>query len=137
MNDHFSPVANPAPPRPRCPDALTSLTSQSRPFAMIALVPSQAPRPRAPIRPQSPLSSSMRSALGESCQRCWPADRRGQLAVNLRAGLRRAAGGEFVQNSCETLRREVLVVVIIDLRHRRVHAGPEALDLDPRECPIG
>src|SRR5436190_17153506 len=56
MNDHFSPVANPAPPRPRCPDALTSLMMASRPRASISFVPSQAPRRRAPSRPQS----------------CWP-----------------------------------------------------------------
>ena len=44
MNDHFSPVGKPAPPRPRWPEAFTSLTIQSRPFSRIALVPSQAPR---------------------------------------------------------------------------------------------
>ena len=44
MNDHFSPVGKPAPPRPRRPEALISSMIQSRPFSMIALVPSQAPR---------------------------------------------------------------------------------------------
>ena len=53
MNDHFSPVGKPAPPRPRRPDAFISLMIQSRPLSMIALVPSQAPRVRAPSRPQS------------------------------------------------------------------------------------
>ncbi len=53
MNDHFSPVGKPAPPRPRSPEAFTSLMIQSRPFSSIALVPSQAPRERAPSRPQS------------------------------------------------------------------------------------
>src|SRR6185437_2801243 len=53
MNDHFRPVAKPAPPRPRWPEALHSLTSPSRPLARISLVPSQAPRARAPLRRQS------------------------------------------------------------------------------------
>ena len=49
MNDHFSPVGKPAPPRPRRPEVFTSLMIQSRPFSSIALVPSQAPRERAPV----------------------------------------------------------------------------------------
>src|SRR5439155_749374 len=91
MNDHFSPVANPAPPRPRWPDALTSLTSQSRPFSTIALVPSQAP----------------------------PARR------------------EFIQNLRERGRVKILVIVIVDLCHWRVHAGAEALDFHPGELAVG
>src|ERR1700694_1519763 len=50
MNDHFSPVGKPAPPRPRRPEAFISAMIQSRPLSMIALVPSQAPRRRAPSR---------------------------------------------------------------------------------------
>src|SRR5262249_24933857 len=46
MNDHFSPVGKPAPPRPRWPDAFISLMIASRPLARIALVSSQAPRAR-------------------------------------------------------------------------------------------
>src|SRR5262245_35354229 len=71
MSDHFSPVGKPAPPRPRRPEAFTSLTMASRPLSRMALVPSQAPRLRAPSRPQSPrpyrflkmrsLSSSIKS----------------------------------------------------------------------------
>jgi NADH-quinone oxidoreductase subunit F len=52
-NDHVRPVGQPAPPRPRSPEAFISLMIQSRPLSMIALVPSQAPRRRAPSRPQS------------------------------------------------------------------------------------
>src|SRR6478672_9496185 len=32
MNDHLSPVGKPAPPRPRSPEAFTSLMIQSRAF---------------------------------------------------------------------------------------------------------
>src|SRR5882672_7098827 len=128
MNDHFNPVAKPAPPRPRWPDAFISLTSQSRPLSRIALVPSQAPRARAPARPQSPwpyrlrkirsLSSSMFwSAFGERCQRGRPAHRRGELAVDLGTGLGRAAGRKVVEDFLEGLRCEILVVIVIDL-HR-------------------
>ena len=49
----FQAGRKPAPPRPRRPEAFISLTIQSRPLSMIALVPSQAPRRRAPSRPQS------------------------------------------------------------------------------------
>ena len=51
MNDHFMPVGNPAPPRPRSPEALISSTMASRPRARIAAVPSQSPRARAPCEP--------------------------------------------------------------------------------------
>ena len=44
MNDHFSPVGKPAPPRPRRPDFFISSMIQSRPFSSRNLVPSQAPR---------------------------------------------------------------------------------------------
>ena len=53
MNDHFIPVGNPAPPRPRRPDAFISSMIASRPRAMIAAVPSQSPRLRAPSSVQS------------------------------------------------------------------------------------
>src|SRR3974390_3862287 len=53
MNDHFRPVGKPAPPRPRSPEDFTSLMMASRPVSRIPLGPSQAPRERAPFRPQS------------------------------------------------------------------------------------
>jgi hypothetical protein len=53
MNDHLSPVGKPAPPRPRRPEAFTSLMMPVAALLEIALVPSQAPRARAPSRPQS------------------------------------------------------------------------------------
>ena len=53
MNDHFSPVGKPAPPRPRSPDFLISSTMASCPLSSSALVPSHAPRARAAGRRQS------------------------------------------------------------------------------------
>src|SRR6476659_7978883 len=134
MNDHFTPVGNPAPPRPRRPEALTSLTMTSRPLSRIALVPSQAPRLRAPSRPQSPwpyrflkmrsLSSSIVLSFHRlQCGR--PADRCGKLPVNLRPGLGLPSGDEVIENFPEALRSEVLVGVLPDQHHRRVDAGAE------------
>ena len=47
MNDHLSPVGNPAPPRPRRPLAFISSMMPSLPLASSALVLSQSPRLRA------------------------------------------------------------------------------------------
>src|SRR5438270_13411189 len=54
MNDHFSPVGKPAPPRPRRPEAFISAMIQSLPLSISAFVLSHAPRARAPSRPQAP-----------------------------------------------------------------------------------
>ncbi len=53
MNDHFSPVGKPAPPRPLNPEALICSTIQSRPCARNPAVPSQWPRVMAPFRLRS------------------------------------------------------------------------------------
>ena len=52
MNDHFSPVGKPAPPRPRRPEAFISLMIQSRPLSMIAF--RAVPRAARGIAPSSP-----------------------------------------------------------------------------------
>src|SRR5260370_26564158 len=83
------------------------------------------------------LSSSIAlSILGKGCQRGRPAHRRRELAVGLGAGLGGAAGGELVENLLEARWRQILVIIVIDLRHRRVDARGEALDLDPGEFSI-
>src|SRR5262245_40291063 len=69
-------------------------------------------------------------------QRGLTAHRCRQLSAALRARLDLASGRQLGENSGETLRREVLVIVVVDLRHRRVHAGAQALDLDPGELPV-
>src|SRR5262245_25419579 len=70
-------------------------------------------------------------------ERGGAADRGRELAIDLRAGLDLLAGSEVIQDSGERFRREVLVVVVVDLRHRRVHAGAQALDLDPGQLAVG
>src|SRR5215211_1176258 len=69
-------------------------------------------------------------------ERRQAADRRRQLAIDLRPRFWRAAGRKLIEDAVEALGRKVLVKIIIDLRHRRVHASAEAFDLDPRELAV-
>ena len=46
------------------------------------------------------------------------------------------SGGEIVEDLRQDFRRQVFVVVVIDLRHRRVHAGAQAFDLAQRERAV-
>ena len=59
------------------------------------------------------------------------------MAIDLRTRLRRAAGREIVENARQRLRRQVLVVIGIDLHHRRIDACAQALDLGPGESAVG
>src|SRR5215469_6208131 len=59
------------------------------------------------------------------------------MAIDLRPGLRRAAGREFVENAGQRFRRQVLVIIGIDLHHRRVDAGGQTFHLGPREGAVG
>src|SRR6516164_6833591 len=149
MNDHFRPVANPAPPRPRWPEAFTSL--------MIALVTSQAPRRLAPSRPQScwpyrflkirslsasiscvslwaSLAAPVERGIGK---RCWPTERGRIDAVDLRTGLGHLACRKVVDDPRQRIRRKILVIIGIDLNHWRVHAGAETFDFDPGKRTVG
>src|SRR5947208_3161562 len=144
MNDHLSPAGNPAPPRPRNPDSLTSLTIQSRPLRITSRVPSQSPRRRAPASRQSPspyrlVKTRSRSAsiVGTSAggrsarrldQRGLALDRRRTVAAEHRARRRRRAGLESIQQRLGRWAVEVFVEIVIDLQDRGVDAGAEALD---------
>ncbi|GJE72328.1 hypothetical protein CHKEEEPN_3882 [Methylorubrum podarium] len=57
--------------------------------------------------------------------------------ADLRADLDGTAGGQIVHELVEALGVEILVIVLIDLHHRRVAAGAEALDLEPGEIAVG
>src|ERR1700682_1030589 len=70
-------------------------------------------------------------------QRRWPTDGRRKLAIDLRAGLRIFSGREIVEQLLEILRRQILVIVVVELRHRRVNASTQTFDLAPREHPVG
>src|SRR5579863_10738940 len=67
----------------------------------------------------------------ERGERSQAADWLGADAPRLRTLFDGPSGDEIVQELAEILRRQVLVVVIVDLHHRRVAAGAEAFDLDP------
>ena len=69
-------------------------------------------------------------------QRDRPAERRRGLAPVLRAGLDVTPGLQILQNARQALGREVLVIVLVDLRHGRVDASAEAFDLGPGEQPV-
>src|SRR5271166_25781 len=70
-------------------------------------------------------------------ERRWPAERRRELAVSLRAGLGFLAGCEVVEDLTQACRGKILVIVVVDLRRGGVHAGAQALDLDPGQLAVG
>src|SRR5580704_4287504 len=146
MNDHLRPVGKPAPPRPRNPESFISWTIQSRPLWISSLVPSHAPRARAPARCQSPWPYrlvKMRSWSASICvlpdfgQRGLPGQRHRALAADHRADRRLLAGDQCVEQLLGRRPIEVFVEIIVDLKDRRVDAGPEAFDLDQRELSVG
>ena len=58
------------------------------------------------------------------------------LPIDLRAGLHFLASTQIIENFSEALGSQVLIVIVIDLRHRRIDASAEALDLDPGELAV-
>src|SRR6266481_7756896 len=69
-------------------------------------------------------------------QRGQSGDGRGKLASVLRSRLGRMAGGKSVQHLAKTVLGQVLVGVLPDQYHRRVHAGAETLDLFAAEIAV-
>ena len=151
MNDHFRPVGNPAPPRPRRPDAFISSMIASRPLSRIALVPSQSPRARAPCQPPivqaveigedavlvaaaSPQLSAPKcnvvSVVGppSGAEVCRPVIEPGFGGVSARNASSNCFGAFGVQ---------VLVEIVVDLQDRRIDAGAEAFDLGHGEHAVG
>src|SRR6478672_232402 len=59
-----------------------------------------------------------------------------ELTAVLRSRLRRVAGGKAVQHLAEAFLGQILVGILPDQHHRRVHAGAKALDFFPAEIAI-
>src|SRR5436305_1857813 len=92
---------------------------------------------------RSPISSRPRSlqlrgdhASGDLLQRGRSIDRRRELAAVLRTGLGRIAGSKAVEHLAKAFLGQILIGVLADHHHRRVHAGAEALDLLPAEIAV-
>src|SRR4029079_431070 len=73
-----------------------------------------------------------RLLLGRGCA----ADGRRQLAVDLRTRLYLLTRCEIVQDLAYAVTRQLLVIVVIDLCHRRIHAGTKAFNLHPGEFAV-
>src|ERR1700761_1465471 len=69
-------------------------------------------------------------------QRGRAADWGGELTAVLGTRLRKIAGSEAVQHLAEVFLGQVLVGILPDQHHRRIHAGTETLHLFPAEIPI-
>ena len=92
---------------------------------------------RATVSPSrsASVTDALASTVRGAGQRRRPPQRLRGKAPVLRPRQRHLTPGEGIEQPGEPLRRQVLVVVLADLRHRRVGAGPEALDLLPaRTC---
>src|SRR5437867_6543779 len=83
-------------------------------------------------------ASLRRCAAGtrNACQRRRAALGRRALPAGLRPEGGLAAGGEFIQQPLQLLGVEILVEVVVDLHHRRVDAGAEALHFDQRKQTV-
>ncbi len=70
-------------------------------------------------------------------ERGQAADRLRRDAPHLGTDPDRTARREIVEQFGKNLRCQVLVVVVVDLHHRRIATGAQALDLGPREQAVG
>src|SRR4029077_19879072 len=86
-------------------------------------------------RLRRPLARYGRASYG-FLQRSRSAHRRGELGVDLRSRLRHLARSKAVEHFSEALLGEVLVGVIPDQNHRRVHAGTQTFHLFPAEIAV-
>src|SRR6478609_6956942 len=87
------------------------------------------------LSPARPLAMCGRASCG-FLQRGRSAHRRGELAVDLRPRLQWLAGGKAVQHLAKTFLGQILVGILPDQDHRRVHAGAKTLDFFPAEIAI-
>src|SRR6266550_3400041 len=85
--------------------------------------------------PAQPLAMCGRASC-RFLQRGRSAHRRGELAVDLRPRPPRFAGGKAVQHLAKAFLGEILVGILPDQHHRRIHAGAKTLDFFPAEIAI-
>src|SRR3981189_812920 len=69
-------------------------------------------------------------------QRGRSTDRRRELTTVLRPRLRKVAGGKAVKHFAEAFLGQILIRILPDQHHRRVHAGAKTLDFFPAEIAI-
>src|SRR5437868_2235472 len=121
MNDHFTPVGNPAPPRPRSPDSFTMLTMSAGAMPNARSNATYPPRLRQPSRVVAPISPKCcdRTVVSLACGVCG----KPILFVS-----RKEVGNAF--------RRYRLDEILIDHHRRREPTRTEALDLDDRELVV-
>src|ERR1700704_1191349 len=88
----------------------------------------------------SPLHSSLHRRRGRaSCgflQRGRSTHRRRELTAVLRSRFHRFTGGKTVQHRAEVFLVQILVGILPDQYHWRVHAGAKTLDLFPTEISV-
>src|SRR3954463_3354472 len=75
-------------------------------------------------------------ASGDLLQRGRPTSRRRELTAVLRTGLGRIARSKAIEHLAEAFLRQILIGVLADQHHRRIHAGTEALHLFPAEIAV-
>src|SRR5450759_844177 len=85
--------------------------------------------------PAQPLAMCGHASCG-FLQRGRPAYGRRELAADLRSRLRRIARGKTVQHLAEAFLGQVLVGILPDQHHRRIHARAETLDFFPAEIAV-
>src|SRR6478735_11884573 len=82
------------------------------------------------------LAATKDHASGDLLQRGRPTGRRRELAAVLRTGLGRIARSKAIEHLAEAFLGQILIGVLADQYHRRVHAGTEALHLFPAEIAV-
>src|SRR5450759_4635481 len=85
--------------------------------------------------PARPLARCGHASCG-FLQRGRSAHRRRELTAVLRSSLRKVAGGKAIQHLAEALLGQILISILPDQHHRRIHAGAETLDFFPAEIAI-
>src|SRR5216683_6677773 len=86
--------------------------------------------------PRSAVGEMREAASGGFLQRGRPVERRRELTAVLRSRLGQIAGRKTVQHLAEIFLGEVLVGILPDQHHRRIHAGAQAFDLFPTEIAV-